>query len=100
MFKQKLYAGLIGGILMLGLTLSNQAMADKDLTEAEVPEGAVRWFKQAYPNATNVEWEQKKVHIGKRRGETVYEVEFTDELDIDHEVRLTADGTLIKGELD
>ncbi|MGZ8237019.1 MAG: hypothetical protein ACXW1Z_15350 [Methylobacter sp.] len=100
MFKQKLYAGLIGGVLMLGLTLSTPAMAGKDLTEAEVPEGAKNWFQKTYPKATKVEWEQKKVNIGKRRGETLYEVEFTDEYDIDHEVKLTADGQLVKGDLD
>ncbi len=85
---------------MLGLSLSNPAMAGKDLNEAEVPPAALKWFKATYPNAAKVEWEQKKVHIGKRRGETIYEVEFTDEYDIDHEVNVSADGKLIKGKLD
>jgi hypothetical protein len=100
MFKQKLYAGLIGGVLMLGLTLSTPAMAYNDLTEAEVPEAALKWFQKTYPHATKVQWEQKKVHIGKKRGQTIYEVEFTDEYDIDHEINLTAEGKLIKGKLD
>jgi len=100
MSKQKLFAGMLGGMLTLGLTLSNPAMAGKDVTEAEVPEAAVKWFKSTYPNAKNVEWEQKKKHIGKLRGQTVYEVEFEDEYDIDHEVTLSAEGKLIKGKLD
>jgi hypothetical protein len=100
MVTRKICAGLMGGMLVLGLTLSSQAMAGKDLTEAEVPEAAVKWFHSTYPKATDVEWEQKKVRIGKERGETVYEVEFTDEYGIDHEVKLSAEGKLIKGKLD
>ena len=100
MSKQKLYAGLIGGMLMLGLTLSNPAMAGKDLTEAEVPEAAMKWFKSTYPKATDVEWEEKKVHIGKMKGQKVYEVEFEDEYGIDHDILLNAEGKLIKGKSD
>ena len=37
MSKQKLYAGLVGVALMLGLTLSNQAMAGKHLTAGGCP---------------------------------------------------------------
>ena len=100
MSKQTLYAGLIGGMLTLGLTLSNTAMAGKDLTEAEVPPAALKWFKATYPTATKVEWEQKKKHLGKLRGQTLYEVEFEDEYGIDHEVTLSAEGKLIKGKSD
>lgn len=100
MSKQTLYAGLMGGMLTLGLTLSNPAMAGKDLTEAEVPEAALKWFQSTYPNAKDVEWEQKKKHLGKLRGQTLYEVEFEDEYGIDHEVLLTAEGKLIKGKSD
>ena len=100
MSKQKLYAGLIGGALMLGLTLSNPAMAGKDLTEAEVPEAALKWFKKAYPKATKVEWEQDRVNMGKLKGVKLYEVEFEDEYGIDHEILYGADGKLYKGELD
>lgn len=100
MSKQTLYAGIMGGMLTLGLTLSNPAMAGKDLTEAEVPEAALKWFKSTYPNAKDVEWEQKKKHLGKLRGQTLYEVEFEDEYGIDHEVLLTAEGKLIKGKSD
>ena len=100
MFKPKLYAGVIGGTLMVGMMLSNPAMAGKDVTEAEVPPAAVKWFKSTYPTATKVEWEQKKKHIGKLKGQTVYEVEFEDEFGIDHEVTLSSEGKLIKGKLD
>ena len=100
MFKQKLYAGLIGSVLMLGLTLSNQAMAGKDLTEAEVPEAALKAFQKIYPKATNVEWEQKKVHMGKLKGLPIYEVEFEDENGVDHEMFYSAEGKLYKSKLD
>lgn len=100
MITRKICAGLMGGILVLGLTLSNRAMAGKDVTEAEVPEAAVKWFQKTYPNAKEVEWEQKKVHLGKQRGQTVYEVEFEDDHGIDHEVTLSSEGKLIKGKLD
>ena len=52
MSKQKLYTGLIGAALMLGLTLSNPAMAGKDVKESELPEVVLKTFKEAYPNAT------------------------------------------------
>jgi len=100
MFKQKLYAGLIGGVLMLGLTLSNPAMAGKDLTEAEVPEGAMATFQKTYPKATNVEWEQTKVHMGKLKGTPVYEVKFKDEYGIGHKMLLSPEGKLYKGKVD
>ena len=100
MSKQKLYAGLLGAALMLGLTLSNQAMAGKDVTEAEVPEAVVKTFKKAYPNAAMVEWEHKKVHMGKLKGLELYEVEFEDEDGIDHEILYGADGKLYKGKMD
>ena len=100
MSKQKLYAGLIGAVLMLGLTLSNQAMAGKDVTEAEVPEAVVKTFKKAYPNAAMVEWEHKKVHMGKLKGLELYEVEFEDADGIDHEILYGADGKLYKGKMD
>jgi len=99
MSKQKLYTGLIGAALMLGLTLSNPAMAGKDVTEAEVPEVVVKAFKKIYPNAAKVEWEHKKVHIGKLKGQELYEVEFEDETGIDHEVLYGADGKLYKGRI-
>ena len=85
MSKQKLYTGLIGAALMLGLILSNPAMAGKDVTEAELPEVVLKTFKEAYPNAKKVEWEHKKVHIGDLKGLPLYEVEFEDENGIDHE---------------
>ena len=100
MSKQKLYAGLIGAVLMLGLTLSNQAMAGKDVTEAEVPEAVVKTFKKTYPNAAMVEWEHKKVHMGKLKGLELYEVEFEDADGIDHEILYGADGKLYKGKMD
>jgi hypothetical protein len=100
MFKQKLWTGLVGGMLMLGLALSNPAMAGKDLTEAEVPEAALKWFQKTYPKAMKVEWEQDRVNMGRLKGVTIYEVEFEDEYGIDHEVKLTAEGKLVKGELD
>jgi uncharacterized protein YpmB len=95
MFKQKLYTGLIGAVLMLGLTLSNPAMA-KDVTEAEVPEAVVKAFKKIYPNAVEVEWELKKVHIGKLKGTPLYEVEFQDENGIDHEMKYSPEGKMYK----
>jgi uncharacterized protein YpmB len=100
MSKQKLYAGLIGGVLMLGLTLSNQAMAGKDVKESELPEVVLKTFKEAYPNAKKVEWEHKKVHIGDLKGLPLYEVEFEDENGIDHENLYGADGKLYKSGID
>ena len=100
MSKQKLYAGLIGAVLTLGLTLSNPALAAKDVTEAEVPEKVVKTFKKAYPNAAMVEWEHKKVHMGKLKGLELYEVEFEDADGIDHEILYGADGKLYKGKMD
>ena len=100
MLKQKLYAGLIGAALMLGLTLSNPAMAAKDVTEGEVPEKVVKKFKMAYPHAAMVKWEHKKVHMGKLKGLELYEVEFEDADGIDHEILYGADGKLYKGKMD
>ena len=100
MLKQKLYAGLIGGMLMLGLTLSNPAMAGKDLTGAEVPPAALKAFQAMYPNAQKVEWKQKKKNIGELKGQTVYEVEFENEYGLDLEDRFTADGKLVKEKMD
>jgi len=100
MSKQKLYAGLIGAALMLGLTLSNPALAAKDVTEGEVPEAVVKKFKMAYPHAAMVKWEHKKVHMGKLKGLELYEVEFEDEDGIDHEILYGADGKLYKGKMD
>ncbi|MGZ8237018.1 MAG: hypothetical protein ACXW1Z_15355 [Methylobacter sp.] len=100
MSNQKLYAGLIGGVLMLGLTLSNQAMAGKDVTEAEVPAPVVKAFKELYPKAVQVEWEYKKVTSGELKGVPMYEVEFEDELGVDHEVIFDPDGKMLKSKLD
>ena len=99
MSKQKLYAGMIGAVLVLSLTLSNQAMAGKDVTEADLPEVVLKTFKQAYPNAAKAEWEHKKVHMGKMKGLPVYEVEFEDENGIDHEVLYGADGKVYKSKI-
>ncbi len=100
MSKQKLYAGLIGGMLMLGLTLSNPAMAGKDLTSAEVPEAVMKAFQSMYPKAQKVKWEQKKKNLGELKGVTVYEVEFENEYGLDLEDRFTADGKLVKEKMD
>ena len=100
MSKQKLYSGLIGIVLMLGLTLSNPAMAGKDVKESELPEIVLKTFKEAYPNAKKVEWEHKKVHIGDLKGLPLYEVEFEDENGIDHENLYGADGKLYKSGID
>jgi hypothetical protein len=100
MSKQKLYTGLLGAALMLGLTLSNQAMAGKDVKESELPEIVLKTFKDAYPNAANVEWEHKKVHMGKLKGLELYEVEFQDENGVDHENLYGADGKVYKSGLD
>ena len=100
MSKQKLYSGLLGAALMLGLSLSNQAMAGKDVKESELPEIVLKSFKEAYPNAKNVEWEHKKVHIGDLKGLPLYEVEFEDENGVDHENLYGADGKLYKSGID
>ena len=100
MFKQKLYAGLAGAVLMLGLTLSTPAMAGKDVTEAEVPEAVTKAFKKIYPDAVEVKWELKKVHLGKLKGLPIYEVEFEDENGVDHEMFYSAEGKLYKSKLD
>ena len=92
MSKQKLYTGLLGAALMLGLTLSNPAMAGKDVKESELPEIVLKTFKEAYPNAKKVEWEHKKVHIGDLKDLPLYEVEFEDENGVDHENLYGADG--------
>jgi uncharacterized protein YpmB len=96
MFKQKLYAGLIGAMLMLGLTLSTPTMASSDVTEAEVPAPVMKAFKQIYPDAVKVEWKLKKVHFGKLKGTPVYEVEFEDKDGIDHEMKYSPEGKLYK----
>ena len=100
MSKQKLYSGLLGAVLMLGLTLSNQAMAGKDVKESELPEIVLKTFKEAYPNAQKVEWEHKKVHIGDLKGLPLYEVEFEDADGVDHENLYGADGKLYKSGID
>ena len=100
MSKQKLYAGLIGGVLMLGLTLSNPAMAGKDVPEAEVPEAIMKAFNKIYPDAVEVKWELKKVHLGKLKGTPVYEVEFQDKDGIDHEMKYSPEGKLYKSTID
>ena len=96
MFKQKLYAGLAGAVLMLGLTLSTPAMAFNSVTEAEVPEAVMKAFKKIYPDAVKVEWKLKKVHLGKLKGTPVYEVEFEDKDGIDHEMKYSPEGKLYK----
>ena len=101
MSKQKLYTGLIGAALMLGMTLSNPAMAGmKNMKESDLPETVLKTFKAAYPNAKKVEWEHKKVHIGDLKGLPVYEVEFEDENGVDHENLYGADGKLYKSGID
>jgi uncharacterized membrane protein YkoI len=99
MLKQKLYAGMIGGAVMLGLTMATPVAA-KDLPESEVPAAAMEKFKTLYPNAVKVEWDLKKVHIGKLRGTPVYEVEFQDADGIDHELLLSPEGDVYKSKLD
>jgi hypothetical protein len=96
MFKQKLYAALIGAALMLGLTMSNQVMAFGSVPEAEVPEPVITAFKKIYPDAVQVEWKLKKVHLGKLKGTPVYEVEFQDKDGIDHEMKYSPEGKLYK----
>jgi hypothetical protein len=100
MSKQKLYTGLLGAALMLGLTLSNPAMAGKDVKESELPEIVLKTFKDAYPNAKKVEWEHKKVHIGDLKDLPLYEVEFEDDNGVDHENLYGADGKLYKSGID
>ncbi len=100
MSKQKLYTGLLGAALMLGLTLSNPAMAGKDVKESELPEIVLKTFKEAYPNAKKVEWEHKKVHIGDLKDLPLYEVEFEDDNGVDHENLYGADGKLYKSGID
>jgi uncharacterized protein YpmB len=99
MSNQKLYAGLIGGAVMLGLTMATPVAA-KDVPESEVPKGAMEKFKTLYPKAVEVEWELKKVHMGDLKGVPVYEVEFQDADGVDHELLLSPEGDVYKSKLD
>jgi uncharacterized membrane protein YkoI len=99
MTKQKLYTGVIGGVAVLSLTMGTPVAA-KDVAESEVPEAAVQTFKKLYPNAVEVEWELKKVHMGKLKGLPVYEVEFQDADGVDHEMLLSPEGKVYKSKLD
>ena len=69
-------------------------MAGKNLTEAEVPAAVVTAFKSAYPNATNIEYEEEL-----EKGVQTYEVEFTSE-GKKWEVDYTPDGKVLKTEQD
>jgi hypothetical protein len=99
MAKQNLYTGLIGGAVVLGLTMGTPVAA-KDVAEAEVPEAVMQTFKMLYPNAVEVEWELKKVHMGKLKGLPIYEVEFQDSDGVDHEMLLSPEGKVYKSKLD
>ncbi|MGJ0515445.1 MAG: hypothetical protein ACR65O_06805 [Methylomicrobium sp.] len=99
MSKQKLSTGLIGGVMVLGLTMGTQVAA-KDVAESEVPEAVMQTFRTLYPKAVEVEWELKKVHMGKLKGLPVYEVEFQDADGVDHEMLLSPEGKVYKSKLD
>lgn len=99
MSNQKFYTGLIGGVMLLGLTMGTPVAA-KDVTEAEVPPPVMQTFKMLYPHAVEVEWELKKVHMGKLKGLPVYEVEFQDADGVDHEMLLSPEGKVYKSKLD
>jgi hypothetical protein len=84
---------------MLGLTMAFPVAA-KDVPESEVPEPVLKTFKTLYPKAVEVEWELKKVHMGKLKGLPVYEVEFQDADGVDHEMLLSPEGKVYKSKLD
>ena len=83
---------LIGGAAVFLSTTA--AMAGKDLAEAEVPQAVVAAFKAAYPNATHPEYEEDH-----ENGAVLYEVEFRQD-GKKMEVKYSADGQVVKTELD
>ncbi|QFY43727.1 hypothetical protein F6R98_14740 [Candidatus Methylospira mobilis] len=86
---------LIIGISFLGaLIVSGSVMADKDITEQQVPPAVLRTFKSVYPNVSGVEYEEKV-----KNGQTVYKFEFKDN-GLEHEVVYSADGKVVKAKLE
>ncbi|QJD30709.1 PepSY domain-containing protein [Methylococcus geothermalis] len=67
---------------------------DKNLTEQQVPKPVLDTFKAVYPNATDIEYEEKVKH-----GQTVYEIEFKDK-GVEREIVYSADGKVLKSEWD
>lgn len=93
MKTHQLIAALLAACLT-GLLIVSMAMAEKTLTESEVPPAVLTAFKAAYPNATAVKFEEETEH-----GAQVYEVEFTND-GKPWEVEYTADGKVLKTEQD
>jgi hypothetical protein len=76
------------------LLASSNVMADKDLTEQQVPPAVLKTFKSVYPKATDVEYEGKSDH-----GQKLYKIEFKDNDGLEHTIVYSADGQVLKAEL-
>lgn len=82
-------------VFVCALVSSAGVMADgKKLTEQQVPKAVRDTFKAVYPNASDVEYEEKV-----KKGKTVYEIEFKDN-DVEREIVYGADGKVLKSELE
>lgn len=79
---------------LIVLALSGNAWADRDITEQQLPQPVLKIFKAVYPEAMNVEYEEKAKH-----GVKTYKVEFNDN-GLKHEIEYSADGKVLKAELD
>ena len=75
-----------------GLLVSIHSIAGKDITEYQVPPAVLTAFKSAYPNATDVEYEENM-----KNGVKVYEVEFKVN-DVKYEVDYSVEGKVLKEE--
>lgn len=75
---------ILTAIVIVG---TGTAVFGQDLTPAQVPSVIVNNFQQAFPKATDVEWEMSK---------GLYEVEFDGTAGEDHEVRYDASGKLVR----
>jgi len=76
------------------LFASGSVLADKDISEQQVPSAVLKTFRSVYPNVPNVKYEEKVKH-----GQTVYKIEFKDN-GLEHEVVYSADGHVLKAKLD
>ena len=66
----------------------------KKLTKEQVPKAVITAFEKAYPKVTVKEYEEKT-----KEAKVFYEIEFTEGM-ATHEVKYTADGTLVSTEED
>jgi len=83
------------GIALIGaLIASGSAMADKDISEQQVPAAVLKTFRSVYPNVSAVEYEEKV-----KNGQAVYKIEFKDN-GLEHEVVYSADGKVLKAKLE